>query len=136
MVMIIENGGKTSLNHLVGWAAFACFIFCCCYFWLKRVKSSNYPKVKSILNSHYILGVISLVLAIIHTGWNLFEKNEGFLGYICLVGILFVTISGAIMYFKGLSIQNRAFWRSSHRIITVFLAVVLILHIVVYFIMS
>lgn len=125
------------MNHLLGWAAFVCFILCCCYFWLKRIKSSKSLKVKKLLKSHYILGIISLVLAILHTVWNIFEKNTGYLGYIALGAMLFVTISGAGMkYFKGLSVKKRIFWRNAHRIITVLLAVVLFLHILIYFIMS
>lgn len=125
------------MNHLLGWAAFDGFILCCCYFWLKRIKLSKTLNVKNTLKSHYILGIISLVLAILHTGWNLFEMNTGYFGYIALGAMLLVILSGAVMkYRKGLSVKKRTLWMNAHRIGTVLLAVVLFFHIVIYFIMS
>lgn len=127
------------MNHILGWAAFVGLILCCSYYWLRRSTWRNYFKAKNILNSHCILGIISIIPAGYHTVWNIIKDHKGSLGYICLAAMLYVNISGTItQYYKRVSVEgeNRGFWRGSHQIATVVLVVVLIAHIMVYVIMS
>ena len=113
------------MNHILGWAALAGLIVCFAGYKLKR------------LRFHCTAGFVALILAILHTAWNIVEENTGYLGYICLAVLALVIISGTICKCsKKLSAKGRANWRSSHQIITVFLLLVLILHIINYFIMS